>query len=285
MKLSQYLGLETAIVGRWACNLLINFLPDIWIINQCVRPALARLCGMKCGWRVFLEKGIFYGNPKNVRIGNKSRIRRGAFLDGYDKITIGDKVAIAFQVTFITSTHELGTEESRSGKGFGSQIVIGDGVWICARAIIGPGTEIGAGSVISAGAAVMQSVPPNSLVAGIPGKVVARLPTRAAANESPEPAPAPPDAAAPEASGPETGKNGGMTRAEFHSALESLLELKPGSIQGAELLADLPGWDSLAVLAFSALADSKLHEVRSPAAVARCRTVPDLVNLFPGKIT
>jgi amino acid adenylation domain-containing protein len=165
---------------RWACNMLINCLPDLWIINECVRPALARLCGMRCGSRVQLEKGTFYGNPRNVRIGSRSSLGRLCFLDGYDKITIGNHVDIGFQVTFITSAHEIGTEASRAGEGFGKPIVVGDGVWIAARVVIGPGTEIGAGSVISAGAVVENSVPPNSLVAGAPAQVIAELPRAAA---------------------------------------------------------------------------------------------------------
>jgi acetyltransferase-like isoleucine patch superfamily enzyme len=187
MKVSQYFEFERVSVNRILRNFLINFLPDLFIINHIVRPALARLCGMNCAPGVKLEKGIFYGNPKNVSIGRKCGISRGAFLDGYEKIIIGNNVGVAFQVTFITSTHELGSEEQRLGKGRGKPIVIGDGVWIGARAIIGPGVEIGAGSMIAAGAAVMSSVPPNSLVAGVPGRVITRLPGVISSQRSPEP--------------------------------------------------------------------------------------------------
>jgi acyl carrier protein len=76
-----------------------------------------------------------------------------------------------------------------------------------------------------------------------------------------------------------------MTKSEFYSELESLLEQETGSIQGTESLAELSGWDSMAVLSFIALADSKLGVITSPTALAACRTVLDLVNLFPGKIT
>lgn len=291
MKLSQYFGFERASVDRWLRNLVINFLPDLWIINSCVRPALARLCGMKCGSRVFLQKGVFYGNPKNVQIGDKSVICRGCFLDGYDKITIGNNVAIAFDVTFITSTHEMGTQEKRAGKLFGSPIVVGDGAWIAARAIIGPGTEIGAGSMVSVGAAVLRSVPANSLVAGVQGKVMMQLGGGAGLDRLPEPATACAEAGRVDSSvGREATdigerKDGAMTKGEFYSALESLLELERGSIQGTESLDDLSHWDSMAVLAFIALAYSELHEVTSPPALAECRTVADLVKLFPGKIT
>lgn len=317
MKLAQYFEYESDAVIKWAKNLLINCLPDFWIINRYVRPALARFCGAKCGPGVILQKGIFYGNPKRLQIGAKSAISRGGFLDGYEKITIGDNVAIAFDVTFVTGTHELGPKEKRAGNVFGKPVVIGDGVWIAAGAIIGPGTEIGAGSMVSAGAAVMQSVAPNSLVAGVPGRVMTALGSGAALSRSPEPGPAvstvkergvpakaaaqedrgqripsppadsgreKPVAATPKPAATHSGKDGTWARAEFYAALEALLELEPGRIQGSEYLGELGHWDSMAVLAFMALADSKLKAVVSPPALVACKTVSDLVNLFPGKI-
>ena len=54
-------------------------------------------------------------------------------------------------------------------------IVVEDGVWIGTRALICPGVTIGAGSVVAAGAVVIRSVPPNSLIAGVPAKVVRKL--------------------------------------------------------------------------------------------------------------
>jgi len=75
-----------------------------------------------------------------------------------------------------------------------------------------------------------------------------------------------------------------MTRTEFLSEFELLLKQESGSIQGTESLAELPGWDSIADVEFMLFAESELGEVVPPAALAACRSVQDLVNLFPGKI-
>ena len=75
-----------------------------------------------------------------------------------------------------------------------------------------------------------------------------------------------------------------MTEMEFYKEIENILETTPGSITGSELLADLAGWDSLAVLSFLALADEKFRTVLSATQLADCRTVADLAKLFPGKI-
>ncbi|MFH0878208.1 MAG: phosphopantetheine-binding protein, partial [Lentisphaerota bacterium] len=173
-------------------------------------------------------------------------------------------------------------------------IVVGDGVWIAARATIGPGVEIGAGSMVSSAAAVMKSVPANSLVSGVPGMVIMQMASgTAASSHLPAPATAPADisgregvSAAPEPSGTETRRDGTMTKVEFYAELEFLLKLDPGSIHGTEsLLDDLDGWDSLAALEFIAMADKNLHTVLNAPALEACRTVSDLVNLFPGRIT
>jgi acetyltransferase-like isoleucine patch superfamily enzyme len=56
------------------------------------------------------------------------------------------------------------------------EVVIGDNVWIGQRSIIFPGVTIGEGSIISAGSIVRLQVPPYSLVAGNPAKIICRLP-------------------------------------------------------------------------------------------------------------
>lgn len=51
-------------------------------------------------------------------------------------------------------------------------VTIEDNVWIGANVTILPGVVVGRGSVIAAGSVVTKSVPPNSLVAGVPAKVI-----------------------------------------------------------------------------------------------------------------
>jgi acyl carrier protein len=75
-----------------------------------------------------------------------------------------------------------------------------------------------------------------------------------------------------------------MLRTQFYKEIEDILETAPGSIIGSEPLAELAGWDSLAVLSFLALADEKFGTALSATQLADCRTVADLAKLFPDKI-
>ena len=51
-------------------------------------------------------------------------------------------------------------------------VVIGDDVVVYANAVIGPGVSIGDGAAVAAGAVVTADVPPRSLAAGAPARVV-----------------------------------------------------------------------------------------------------------------
>ena len=85
-----------------------------------------------------------------------------------ESITIGKDVAIGTDVTILDSDHH-----SICGKPIAAApVVIGDHVWIGTHVTILKGVTIGEGSIIAAGALVTKSVPPNSMVAGIPAKVI-----------------------------------------------------------------------------------------------------------------
>ncbi len=91
-------------------------------------------------------------------------------------IAIGDHVLIASGVQFIT--HDGGTwvfrHECADWDVFGP-IRVGNNVFIGLRAILLPGAEIGDSCVIGAGAVVVGKIPPNSVVAGVPARVIRPL--------------------------------------------------------------------------------------------------------------
>lgn len=69
-----------------------------------------------------------------------------------------------------------------------------------------------------------------------------------------------------------------MTRKEFLSALDNLLELPPGTLTGSEPLDDIENWTSLAMVEYIALADSNGVKL-SPRQIRDCETVDDLARL------
>jgi acetyltransferase-like isoleucine patch superfamily enzyme len=95
-------------------------------------------------------------------------INNNATIDCFNDITIGHGVAISSGVTIRDSdNHAINGNTTIS-----APIVIEDHVWIGLNATILKGVRIGAGAVVAAGAVVTADVLPNTLVGGVPAKVL-----------------------------------------------------------------------------------------------------------------
>ena len=76
-----------------------------------------------------------------------------------------------------------------------------------------------------------------------------------------------------------------MTNAEFLNVIEEILELDEGILDGSELINDLDGWDSLAVVSFIAEVDSKLDLALNPNLISNANSIADLKALVADKLT
>lgn len=82
---------------------------------------------------------------------------------------------MAPEVLLVASTYRINDGQPVTRQAMDeADIVIGDDVWIGARAIVLQGVSIGDGAVIAAGAVVRQDVPPFAVVAGVPARVVSQ---------------------------------------------------------------------------------------------------------------
>lgn len=155
-------------------DVVINGFSASVVTPRHLRWALLRLYGARIG-RASVGARCFFGDS-NISIGQSAYINYGAFFDGASSITIGNKVHIGMQAMILTSGHALGGSDCRAGDLKPSPVVIGDGCWIGARAMILPGVNIGAGTIIASGSVVTSSCDPNSLYAGSPARKVKVLP-------------------------------------------------------------------------------------------------------------
>jgi acyl carrier protein len=76
-----------------------------------------------------------------------------------------------------------------------------------------------------------------------------------------------------------------MKRAEFYRLLDNVVEAAPGTITGTEALAEIRGWDSLAILGFMAAVDRHFGIKISAVQVTNARTVADLTQIVAQKLT
>jgi maltose O-acetyltransferase len=160
-----------------AARLAASPLPDYFCSG--IRTQILRMCGFKIG-----ADSLFWGMPRMIggpglhnrlSVGCDTRFNIGCVLDLYGQISIGDHVSFGPQVLVLTGEHEIGDGERRIGALSPATVTIGDGCWIGARATILPGVTIHPGAVVAAGAVVVHDVPPNTLVGGVPAKVIRSL--------------------------------------------------------------------------------------------------------------
>ena len=116
-----------------------------------------------------------------IRIGRNCLISEFNVLRGQGGITIGDNVYTAPLVQMLAVDHVYDDptrpiiDQGITAKG----IVVEDNAWIGAGAIILDGVRVGKGAVVGAGSVVAEDVPPHTVVAGVPAKVVRRVEERA----------------------------------------------------------------------------------------------------------
>lgn len=113
----------------------------------------------------------FYTNfGKFITLGKNVFINHAcSFLD-LGGITIEDDVLIGPKVNLITENHPLDPSDRQAL--LLKQIVIKRNAWIGAAATILPGVTIGENAVVAAGAVVSKDVPANTVVGGIPAKII-----------------------------------------------------------------------------------------------------------------
>lgn len=110
-----------------------------------------------------------------IRLGRLSSINHYAVINGQGGVSIGDKVMIAAFASLFAANHSFADPNlpmQDQGMNTRGGIVIEDDVWIGTHAVILDGVTIGTGSVVGAGAVVTRSVPPFSVVTGVPARVV-----------------------------------------------------------------------------------------------------------------
>jgi len=131
----------------------------------------------------FIGKDVDYKNmhskflyPKNISLDHYSKILDYAYFDGVGGISIGQCTIIAPECTIITSNHNY-DESKIEMLPFNNELIIKpvkieEFCWIGRNVMIMPGVIIGKGSVVAAGSVVTKNVEPYSVVGGNPAKLI-----------------------------------------------------------------------------------------------------------------
>ncbi|MDB4926278.1 DapH/DapD/GlmU-related protein [Mucilaginibacter sp.] len=118
--------------------------------------------------------GVIAQKGTGITIGDRTGIGARAFLAGQGGITIGNDVITGPNIQIFSENHSFSDlSQTIKEQGVNKQAtVIGNNCWLGGGITILAGVTIGDGCVIAAGSVVTKSIPANSIVAGVPAKVI-----------------------------------------------------------------------------------------------------------------
>jgi maltose O-acetyltransferase len=101
---------------------------------------------------------------------------RRVFVEAIVPVTIGDECAFGMETMILTSHHPFDRYGKWQHEAVGRPVVIGDKVWVGARAIILPGAVVESDVIIAAGAVVTGRCASHGVYAGVPARRIRDFP-------------------------------------------------------------------------------------------------------------
>jgi acetyltransferase-like isoleucine patch superfamily enzyme len=179
--------------------------------NRMLTPTYARLA-LRYAWRRFLTPAgrrwetdgpVFFGRNLQIQIGRRGRVRFGRFVwlgDGtkirchegevvigektvlgqectisaYQRVRIGEQCVVADRAMFIDFDHSVAEIERpiRLQGIYKRDVEVGSNVWVGYGACVLRGVRVGDNSIVGSNSVLTRDVPANSVVGGVPAKVI-----------------------------------------------------------------------------------------------------------------
>lgn len=140
-----------------------------------VRTLFSKIIGADVDRSFCLFPPFYTDFGKNIHIGKNVFINSGCHFQDQGGVTIGDGSLIGHNVVLATINH--GFDPARRGDNHPAPIVIGKNVWIGSNATVLPGVIIGDGAIVAAGAVVTKNVSTNTVVGGVPARIIKNIET------------------------------------------------------------------------------------------------------------
>jgi maltose O-acetyltransferase len=125
---------------------------------------------------VFIEAPFYRDYGQYIKLGKKIFMNFNCCILDVNRVTIGDGCLFGPCVHIYAATHPVDGNVRILERESGMPVTIGRNCWFGGGAIVCPGVTVGDNCVISAGSIVTKDIPPNSVVAGNPARILKTVP-------------------------------------------------------------------------------------------------------------
>ena len=136
-------------------------------LPSAMKVATLRFFGATIGEGAVIRSRVNISFPWKVTLGDHIWIGEDVTILSLDQVTIGSHVCISQRAFLCTGSHDFGSSQFDL---MTRPITVEDHCWIAATAFLGPGVSIGKGSLVAAGAVVVNDVSPGSKIGGNPAR-------------------------------------------------------------------------------------------------------------------
>lgn len=151
----------------YACGLC--FVQTRWPFPSKLKRMLLAAFGAKLGRGVVIKPNVNIKYPWLLEIGNDVWIGEGVWIDNLAKVTIGSNVCVSQGAYLLTGNHDYKAEAFDLIVG---PIVVEDGAWVGAKAIVCPGATLKTHAVLTAGSVLSKTAEAWTIYAGNPAAPV-----------------------------------------------------------------------------------------------------------------
>jgi len=156
---------------------LMSWLAAMPPVPHRFRGGILRAAGLDVARSAHVRANIRIVGSSRVVLRAGSFLNEGVYIDASDTIVVDEWAQIGDHARLITATHDITPDQARvAGPLRTSPIWIGPGAWIGSGATVLPGVNVGSHAILGAGAVATRDLEPYSVYAGVPARLVRKIP-------------------------------------------------------------------------------------------------------------
>jgi putative colanic acid biosynthesis acetyltransferase WcaF len=147
----------------------ILFFKNPLITFSSMKRALLRMFGARLGKGVVIKPSVNIKFPWKLQVGDHSWIGEGVWIDNLSDVVIGKNAALSQGCLLLSGSHD---HRKETFDFLSAPIVLEDGVWICAKAIVLGGTTCRSHSILTANSVSNGDLEPYTIYKGNPAVAI-----------------------------------------------------------------------------------------------------------------